>query len=193
MPGSSLWLLPPKSHPLNSILSDSIEQTSSRFDSPHRFIPHVTITSEISASTYSSDPQSWLESLKMPFARTVQVQFEELASENVFVRKLYIKCMKADGLEKLAVVCRQQVEGFEDVNKAEAWASDKYNPHLSLLYHDCPVVGAEEMSKVKDQVTKAGLSLVGEGNLGGWIGGRVVLVPTDKPIDQWTPLAEIQL
>jgi 2',3'-cyclic-nucleotide 3'-phosphodiesterase len=30
----------------------------------------------------------------------------------------------------------------------------------------------------------------GKGQLGGWIGGRVVLVPTDKPVDQWQPIGE---
>jgi 2',3'-cyclic-nucleotide 3'-phosphodiesterase len=193
MPGSSLWLLPPKSHTLGSILSDLIDQTSSRFDSPHRFIPHVTITSEISPSTYSSDAKAWLDSLKLPSGSTVQVQFEKLASEDVFVRKLYIKCGKAEGLKKLAVACRREVEGFEDESKAERWASDKYNPHLSLLYHDCPPVDEGELSEVEQLVKKAGVSIVGQGELGGWIGGRVVLVPTDKPIDQWIPLAKRDL
>jgi 2',3'-cyclic-nucleotide 3'-phosphodiesterase len=122
----------------------------------------------------------------------VRVQLEKVASEDVFVRKLYIKCKKAEGLEKLAAVCRQQVEGFEDASKAEGWASDKYNPHLSLLYHDCPPVGAEDISEVENSVKKAGLSLVGEG-LGGWMGGRIVLVPTHLPVDHWSSLAEIEL
>jgi 2',3'-cyclic-nucleotide 3'-phosphodiesterase len=30
----------------------------------------------------------------------------------------------------------------------------------------------------------------GKGKMGSWVGGRVVLVPTDKPIDQWSPIAE---
>jgi 2',3'-cyclic-nucleotide 3'-phosphodiesterase len=30
----------------------------------------------------------------------------------------------------------------------------------------------------------------GKEQLGGWTGGRVVLVPTDKPVEQWQPIAE---
>jgi 2',3'-cyclic-nucleotide 3'-phosphodiesterase len=193
MPGSSLWLLPPKSHPLNSILSDLIDQTSSRFDSPHRFLPHVTITSEISPAAYSSDPQAWLDSITLPSASTVKVRFGKLASEDVFVRKLYITCEKGEGLKKLATSCRQEVEGFKDGRMAETWASAKYNPHLSLLYHDCPPVDAGGLSEVEQTVKQAGVNLEGDGDLGGWSGGRVVLVPTDKPISEWITMAQREL
>jgi 2',3'-cyclic-nucleotide 3'-phosphodiesterase len=193
MPGSSLWLLPPKSHPLNEILSGLINQTSSRFSSPHRFVPHVTLTSELSPSAYSADPQTWLDSLQLPPQSSVQVKFEKLASEDVFVRKLYIKCSKTDGLKRLAAMCRLKVEGFEEEDKAVNWATEKYNPHLSLLYHDCPVVIAEELSRVAELVQKVGVVMGKSGDLAGWTGGRLVLVPTDRPIDQWSPVAERDL
>jgi 2',3'-cyclic-nucleotide 3'-phosphodiesterase len=122
----------------------------------------------------------------------VQVRFEKLASEDVFVRKLYIQCVKTDELEKLAATCRMKVEGFEKEEKANNWATEQYKPHLSLLYHDCPVVDAEGLSGVRELVQKAGVSLGGSGELAGWVGGRVVLVPTDKPINQWVPVAERQ-
>jgi 2',3'-cyclic-nucleotide 3'-phosphodiesterase len=193
MPGSSLWLLPPKAHPLNSILSTLINQTSLRFGSAHRFLPHVTITSEISPSQYSSDPQAWLDSLKLPPGGEVEVKFEKLASEDVFVRKLYIKCNLAAGLKHLVMVCRREVEGFGNEEEAAKWTSEKYNPHLSLLYHDCPPVDAEGLAEVENLVEKAGVKLAEECNLDGWKGGRVVLVPTDEPIRQWSPLAEREL
>jgi 2',3'-cyclic-nucleotide 3'-phosphodiesterase len=163
-----------------------IDKTSSKFGSPHRFIPHVTITSEISPSTYGSDPQTWLESLKLPSGDVVQVKFEGLGSEDVFVRKLYIKCTKGDGLRQLAQPCRQQVEGFHEEGEAKSWIEERYMPHLSLVYHDCPPVDAQGLASV-DTLS---VDLEGKGLLGGWSGGRVVLVPTDKPIDQWSPIAE---
>ncbi len=46
------------------------------------------------------------------------------------------------------------------------------------------------MEEIRKLVREAGLSLDGEGELGGWVGGRVVLVPTSEPIDQWAVLAE---
>ena len=133
MPGSSLWLLPPTSHPLNSLLSTLIDKTSSHFQSPHRFLPHVTLTSEINASAYESDPQAWLDSLNIQLGHEIPVKFEKLNSEDVFVRKLYIKCEKTEALVLLAQRCRQQVKGFEEVGKAQEWAKESYTPHLSLL------------------------------------------------------------
>lgn len=133
MPGSSLWLLPRKDSPINSRLAALVEKTSQHFNSPHRFLPHVTLTSNISSSTYGSDPQGWLEKLTFPPAQSTSIVFEELASEDVFVRKLYIKCMKQDGLLKLAATCRETVDGHSDYKKAEQWAASEYNPHLSLM------------------------------------------------------------
>jgi len=33
----------------------------------------------------------------------------------------------------------------------------------------------------------------GDGEMGGWTGGTLVLVPTDKPIEEWKPIAERKL
>ncbi|KAF2447991.1 hypothetical protein P171DRAFT_429577 [Karstenula rhodostoma CBS 690.94] len=56
MPGSSLWLLPPRGHPLDAALSTLIAQTAAHFGSPHTFLPHVTLTSEIAADVVSTTP-----------------------------------------------------------------------------------------------------------------------------------------
>lgn len=133
MPGSSLWLLPPADHPLNEVLPALIDKTSRQFGSPHRFLPHVTLTSEILPSKYGSDAQGWLDSLDLVSEIAVRVNFERLGSEDVFFRKLYFKCEKDDGLRKLAKQCRQQVEGFADEKKAEDWSKEAYMPHLSLM------------------------------------------------------------
>ncbi|EAT85717.1 2',3'-cyclic-nucleotide 3'-phosphodiesterase [Parastagonospora nodorum] len=193
MPGSSLWLLPPKSHRLNSILPTLIDQTSSHFGSAHRFLPHVTITSEISPSTHSPNPQAWLDSLEISSGDKIEVMFEKLASEDVFFRKLYIKCHKTEGLKKLAVLCRREVEGFGEEREAAKWATESYNPHLSLLYHDCPSIDASGLAEIEKLAQSTGVNLNGQSDLGGWSGGRLVLVPTDKSIDQWSPIAEREL
>jgi len=90
MPGSSLWLLPP-SESLDTVLSCLIEQTSLHFHSTHTFLPHVTLTSEVLPAKYSSDPQAWLDSLNLHSRDEVHVKFKELASEDIFFRKL-CKC-----------------------------------------------------------------------------------------------------
>jgi 2',3'-cyclic-nucleotide 3'-phosphodiesterase len=189
MPGSSLWLLPPADHPLTQVLSALIAKTSSKFNSGIRFIPHVTLTSEISPSTYGSDPQAWLDSLHLLSGNDVQVEFQGLGSEDVLVRKLYIKCGKTEGLKQLARLSRQQVDGFEEEGKANDWMEERYMPHLSLMYHDCAPVDVQGLASL-DILS---VNLEGDGQLGGWVGGRVVLVPTDGPIDQWAPIAKRRL
>jgi 2',3'-cyclic-nucleotide 3'-phosphodiesterase len=133
MPGSSLWLLPPADHPLNEVLPRLIDKTSEQFHSPHRFLHHVTLTSEISPSKYGSDPQAWLESLDLPAGNDVRITFERLGSDDAFYRKLYIKCEKNEGIKQLAHQCRKHVDGFEEENKLKAWTEEQYMPHLSLM------------------------------------------------------------
>jgi len=192
MPGSSLWLLPPQSHPLNSKLPTLIDRTSSHFGSAHRFLPHITLTSEISASAHSPDPQAWLDALEIPLNDTIAVKFHHLASEDVFFRKLYVKCEKGEGLRKLAALSRREVEGFEE-EVAAKWAAETYNPHLSLLYHDNLPVNARGLDEVEKLAQSVGVDVTGQSDSGGWTGGRLVLVPTDKPVDQWIPIAERKL
>lgn len=134
MPGSSLWLLPPETHPLNEVLTTLIKRVSSQFGSSDLFIPHVTLTADlVSPSSYGSDPQQWLDSLTLPAADQVRVEFEKLNSEDVYFRKLYIKCTKTAGLKSLATVCRKQVANHEDEPTARKWVEGTYNPHVSLL------------------------------------------------------------
>ncbi|KAH7388634.1 2',3'-cyclic-nucleotide 3'-phosphodiesterase [Pyrenochaeta sp. MPI-SDFR-AT-0127] len=193
MPGSSLWLLPPTDHSLSTPLPLLIDKTSAHFKSQHRFLPHVTLTSDISPSSYSSEPQKWLDSLNLQLDIKVRVSFEKLESQDVFFRKLYIKCDKHDGLKRLALRSRQQVDGYGEVGKAETWVKEEYTPHLSLLYHDCPQIDSEGLSPVEGFADTIGINLNGEGDLGGWEGGRVVLVPTYRPIEEWKPIAERSL
>jgi 2',3'-cyclic-nucleotide 3'-phosphodiesterase len=127
MPGSSLWLLPPADHPLNSLLTTAISKTSTHFSSPHHFIPHITLTSLIDPSTYASEPQKWLDSVPFPSKPDVVVRFGPLASEDVFVRKLYIK-VEIEGVLQAGKVARMTVNGYEEEDVA-----GKFGPHLSLL------------------------------------------------------------
>ncbi|KAM7203600.1 putative cyclic phosphodiesterase [Naviculisporaceae sp. PSN 640] len=101
MPGSSLWLLPPKSHPLHSILTTLITSTlpslfpeiippSSTENASELhgmdssvFPPHMTITSSVCPSLYGSDPQGWLDSLPFPATGSpngVKVRFHATAT-----------------------------------------------------------------------------------------------------------------
>jgi len=63
---------------------------------------------------------------------------------------------------------------------------------LRITSSDC-TVSAKALEEIQEIVKDAGLNLNGEGELGGWTGGTVVLVPTYKPIAEWTPIASIHL
>ncbi|KAF2706713.1 2, 3 cyclic phosphodiesterase [Pleomassaria siparia CBS 279.74] len=132
MPGSSLWLLPPSDHPLDATLTNLINSTSTRFNSPHLFVPHVTLTVDINPATYATEPQAWLNSLILPDRGNVKVQLGELQSDDFFFKKLYFNVGK-HGVGDLAKVARMKVNGFEEEETANMWVEKEYKPHLSLL------------------------------------------------------------
>jgi 2',3'-cyclic-nucleotide 3'-phosphodiesterase len=107
MPGSSLWLLPPTSHPLTSRLTTLITTTlpttfpqhaaSSPRVTPHYFPPHVTLTSEIPPGRYGEDAQGWLEGVVKVWEEggsKVGVRFEGgndgVRSQEVFYRRCFL-------------------------------------------------------------------------------------------------------
>ncbi|KAF1956082.1 2',3'-cyclic-nucleotide 3'-phosphodiesteras-like protein [Byssothecium circinans] len=193
MPCSSLWLLPPPSHPLTAHLTALIQKTSSHFHSPHLFIPHITLTSDIKLSACLLDPQAWLNGIQFPEAADVEVRLKGVASEDVFVRKLYIVVEKEGGIGEMAMRARREVEGFGEEGRAERWVEEDFGPHLSLLYHDIPRVEGEELKLVGRWVEDVAEKMEQEGGFWGWKGGRVVLVPTDREIKDWVPIAQRDL
>ncbi|KAK1754207.1 putative 2cyclic-nucleotide 3phosphodiesterase [Echria macrotheca] len=146
MPGSSIWLLPPPTHHLHEKLKTLIAETlpalfpaesTSATLSPDFFVPHVTLTSEISPDLYGSDPQGWLDSIPWPAADEVCVRFEELRSQDVFVRRCYIG-VGFDGVKDIAALARARgVLGEETpADKTAAWLKswqDAFGPHVSLM------------------------------------------------------------
>lgn len=152
MPGSSLWLTPPPSHPLYDIITKLIETTLPHLlaqpDSSPVFAPHLTLTSNIDSAVYGSDPQAWLDSL--PFAAgnedKAAVLFERVKSEDVFFRRCYLKCSLTDGVRRLAGVARAWgVNGDGRVGQdnavvlgeeTEKWLQEwevAFGPHVSLM------------------------------------------------------------
>lgn len=142
MPGSSLWLVPPSSHPLHAILSQLIESTlpshvADAESPPVPFSPHLTLTSNIDPATYGSDPQGWLDSIPFPVGSNVHVIFNHVKTENVFFRRCYIKC-EWDGVKDVAAISRARgVLGEETVQDATLeWLAEwkkAFGPHVSLM------------------------------------------------------------
>ncbi|KAK5095955.1 DNA replication initiation factor cdc45 [Lithohypha guttulata] len=200
MPQSSLWVIPPRDdHPFNKSLLSLIQETiPSDFPrvpkSNFKFLPHVTVTSEISPSTYGSDAQSWLDNLSLPTEFQKEkveptIELEEIEVGDVFFRKLTLRAKKDENLVKLASVCRSQGLGVSD-EEGKKWAESEYAPHLSLMYADL------ERAEVQKKVGLVELQLGWEfGSLfdccGGTLamGGRLVLVDTSGDVEGWKVLA----
>lgn len=199
MPQSSLWLIPPQDdHPFNkslkSLIGESIASDFPRVPKDQLgFLPHVTLTSDISPETYGTDPQSWLDSLPLPTEFKKEhvepdLNFETIETGNQFFRKLYLRAKKDENLLKLAIATRQATG--VDAEKARQWADSEFMPHLSLLYADI------EEAEVKKKVALVELQLGWEfGSLfdccGGTLamGARLVLVDTSQEIKDWKVLA----
>lgn len=206
MPGSSLWLVPPPSHPLHEILATLITKTlptifpaesTSETLSPRFFSPHLTLTSDISPAVYGFDPQAWLDSIPWPSADQVHVRFETVLSQDVFYRRCYLK-VGMDGVRDLAALARAR--GVYDENspgeKTKEWLDwweKAFGAHVSLMY-GAVTMDEAKIAKVIEAVQAAGVKLSKAEHEGsGWDGGVVWLVATDGPIDQWKPVATREL
>ncbi|KUI59973.1 2',3'-cyclic-nucleotide 3'-phosphodiesterase [Cytospora mali] len=198
MPGSSLWLTPPPSHPLHAILTKLIE-TSIPAHFPHTtprppiFSPHMTLTSNVNPSIYADQPQEWLDGIAFPPASEVDVEFERVKTEDVYYRRCYIKCA-FEGVKDVAAIARARgVEGEAEVGeKTKAWLvewKEAFGPHVSLMYGDMTIDEAK-LNEVERIVRESGVSFrEPSGENTGWKGGVVWLVPTDKNIAEWKPIA----
>ncbi|GAB7361197.1 hypothetical protein MBLNU230_g1228t1 [Neophaeotheca triangularis] len=193
MPASSLWLLPPQNHPLNTALQTLITTLPTTSFKPiavanhpfKTFIPHITVTSDTTPST--SEPQTWLDGLQLPYSTgELKVRLQRPEAGSVFFRKLTIKVEKNEGVGELAAACREQGTGCLR-EEAREWVEKSYGPHLSLGYSDLPTQSVEKaLPEIENQIELAKSKHPGcETAKGGWL----VLVPTHKPVEEWTPVA----
>lgn len=142
MPGSSLWLIPPPSHPLHGIISELISQhLPSAFPDVcgPPFAPHLTLTSNIPPALYGDQPQAWLDAVPWPAPGDVQVRLEAVRTEDVFFRRCYLK-VAFDGVRGIAGLARARgVNGEDGVvggGKTEQWLDEwkaAFGPHVSLI------------------------------------------------------------
>lgn len=137
-------------HKIHETLTELIttipsQTTISSTSEPLNFVPHITLTSGIDLSALQPSPKVWLERLAIPQQNDVTVSFTSLEVGPTFTKKLFLRCDKG-GLQGLAELARWQgVEasngiggasgmGAEDGRRrAEQWAEDKFDPHVSLL------------------------------------------------------------
>ncbi|KAI9698864.1 MAG: hypothetical protein M1820_007371 [Bogoriella megaspora] len=195
MPGtscSSLWLVPPPDSPIAKLLSSLITNTTpSHFPylNPPPFAPHITLTSEIDPSIYGDEPQKWLDQrISIRPNHQVTIRFEALDTESPFFRKLAIRVKKYSGLEQtsglteLAYICREAgVTKDEHAARSADITIDK-----------------EKMAELKQALRELQIgfeddNMSPDGAMTGWEGGDIWLVPTDKGIEDWQPIATKRL
>ncbi|KAH8880597.1 2',3'-cyclic-nucleotide 3'-phosphodiesterase [Thozetella sp. PMI_491] len=207
MPGSSLWLVPPPSHPLYQILTELIEKklpASFPGESLPVFSPHLTLTSEIPPEVYGDRPQEWLDSIAWPDKSQVAVDFEHVKTEDIFFRRCYIKA-RFEGASGIAALARARGVNDEPVPgpKTEAWLAawkESFGPHVSLVYGNF-TINEEKLAEVSTMVQESQVKLYSSGEeaggnsppYAGWQGGVVWLVPTDLSIPDWKPIATKEL
>lgn len=148
--GFSLWLVPPAASPARAVLSTLIaDSLPAQFPTeqppPPRFVPHVTLTSDVQLESFSTpsadeeqqkcDARAWLDALTaLPAGRDVCVRFEALDVGEKFVQKLTLRVSKEGGLCELARLSRLHgVERGSNAGSVDAWLEDAYRPHCSLV------------------------------------------------------------
>jgi len=159
----------------------------------------MTLTSEISPTLYGNDPQAWLDSIPLPSAEEVKVRFEDVAGQDVFYRRCFLK-VEVEGVGGVVAITRARgVEGEKEVGEKTRrwldWWVAAYGPHVSLMYGGVEM-DEGKMDEVRKVVEDAGINLqrgaeAGEGS--GWDGGVVWLVPTDRDIKEWKSIAVREL
>ncbi|KAK4133697.1 hypothetical protein BT67DRAFT_450106 [Trichocladium antarcticum] len=169
MPGSSLWLLPPaRTHPLHDVLATLIARTL-----PARF-PHASSSTDPRVAPHFFPPHVTLTSGIAPDRYL-------LAGEDG---------RRGEGPQAW-------LEGV--LRGLEEWR-EEFGPHVSLMYGDVPI-GEQTLKEITAVVREAGVNLGGEEGADGkgwdgwdgWDGGVVWLVPTDKPMAEWKPIATVEL
>ncbi|KAI6799124.1 hypothetical protein KC332_g16459 [Hortaea werneckii] len=216
MPGSSLWLVPPKDSALyktcHQLITTHIPSIFfSALAQPVPFTPHVTLTADTVPSDLfpdSTDPaisaQKWLDSIDLPPPSTTQeglkVKIQNVQVEGPFFRKLTLRCEKSSQLCELAGRCRAHHGGKEGMvggehdeegEEVEKWVRESYAPHLSLMYSDLP----EEEVQLKLNEVDSEISQVQQANPESLStrGGEIWLVPTYRPIEEWQPIAKREI
>ncbi|KAI9820002.1 MAG: hypothetical protein M1827_006573 [Pycnora praestabilis] len=192
MGGSSLWLVPPPTIPINHAITTLITTAiPPHFPSstPPTFAPHITLTSDLPSSFPNA--QEWLDALDLPAANEVDVRLRELVVGEEFFKKLTLSVEKIEGLKILAVRCRRALidvdgkrggadEDTEAEVEAREWVEEVWGPHCSLLYSEAKISDETRMKMIKE-VEKVGIDLgraggKGKEGLTGWVGGRIWLV-----------------
>jgi 2',3'-cyclic-nucleotide 3'-phosphodiesterase len=97
------------------------------------------LASGIDITALHPNPKAWLERLAIPQEKDVIVLFSSLETGPTFTKKLFLRCDKG-GLQGLGELARWQavespggIGGEDERRRAEHWAEEHFDPHVSLL------------------------------------------------------------
>ena len=196
----TLWLVPYEDNPFTKtareLISDTVPRNFLSAQDTRSFTPHVALTGDIDGEKGLSgkSPQAWLDSLDFSGFKAskneVVLELDTLEADDSVERKMNIAVKGNDNLRHLAAICRQQAGVSASEEKAQAWAKNEFHPYFPLLIAKVPT--RDVRNKVALIEMKIGFAI---GDLfaccGGTLcmGGRMVLVDTSLPVEQWKPVA----
>lgn len=165
--GLSLWIVPPESYKPGSLLKELTTKTfPTYFRGSPPFVPHVTLTADISESTRNLLSTMNLGSIAPPI-----IDFGPLAYGEGFFNGIYLNINQTDTLLALVKHVR------ECINQVPL-EETSYGPHMSLAYVDKKPT-ADQLRYVESEAAGA------IGRSSGWKGGSVWLVDTSPIVSQW--------
>ncbi|KAK9252832.1 2',3'-cyclic-nucleotide 3'-phosphodiesterase [Lipomyces tetrasporus] len=190
MPGLSLWLCPPPTSPIYAALESLIAELSDDCfgGAAPKFSPHVTITSNIPLDTDANAVVEYAAKIN----ERLKIQVAHVAYGPAFFKKIYLRIAKRPDLVRLASEVRREyvylaaenLPAQEADEKARAWEANDFDPHLSLVYSDEWPISDDKKTYIEGRLDKL-FSETDET----WVGGRISLVKTVGPADNWPVLA----
>ncbi|PWW76684.1 2, 3 cyclic phosphodiesterase [Tuber magnatum] len=193
MTGASLWLCPPAGSSIETALQELISVTIP----PHfgdekvpAFRPHMTITSDIPDDL---DPEGVLE--KISLSSPLEVSFKELNIGKTYYTRGTLHLERTPAIVGLARQCRELfAHGGTEEEVVDRWEKEVFTPHVSLVYSAMDPVPDNIRKAVGQDLQEANVGVLHwngpKGEMRGWKGGRISLVSTHKPIEEWKAMAE---
>lgn len=134
----------------------------------------------------------------------VQIVLTGVETGDTFTKKCYLQVEKSERLVKFETLLQKRIferdealgakvsEGTKETPEASkiseaARVAESWDPHLSLLYWIGDIAPGD-FGKIKEVVIRSGFNLTA--GKPAWSGGRIQLVDTSKPVEQWEVLAE---
>jgi 2',3'-cyclic-nucleotide 3'-phosphodiesterase len=207
----ALWLCPKPGSQIHETLTSLISSLSPLFPTSPALEPHITITSQLAINS-PTDVETVLKgSLAALREFKLSILFNSMVvnDKNPYFKKVYIRCDKSKNLVSFSTIIRefyvelpQLKDELQAKYKAQEWASDVLDPHISLIYTDLPhfdnalirtmstrvsdYLNCDDSFNVNVSDTLVDLGL-------GWSGGVLKIVRCEGPVEEWEVLGSADI